>query len=224
MIIKLTNRLISNASLKLILLILFNALFFLFFSIALAVADDVDEAIDSSGIDTEIPQSEDTGIFDMLFNKLGQSSDEQSNLPAIQDEEIRIYEHSEEGAFLNSARINVIDKTLGKLYPIDINVDGKKSVNEISIKVSKCWAPKMKTIVPEGRAFIEVSDTRNNIITKLFKGWVYAQSASASQLSHPKYDITLAYCKDKAVEKDEKADTESDTTQKEAESSKEVVN
>ena len=196
MIQKIKNRLISTLSLKSILLILFSALSFVAIFSAFALANEQEEAIDTSNIDKELEasDSDSSNVFDSFFNKLSRSSDTEKDITEIQDSEIRIHESIDNGSILGNARINVIDKTLGKLYAIDIANGSGKSVNELTVRVNKCWAPNAKTIVNEGRALVEISESKNKVITRLFKGWIYAHSPASSQLVHPKYDVSLGYC------------------------------
>ncbi|MCE2993297.1 MAG: DUF2155 domain-containing protein [Alphaproteobacteria bacterium] len=193
---KIKNKLISALSLKSLLLILLSAFILSGIFTAFAFAYDQEEAIDTSTIDHELDaaNTESLHVFDSLFNKLGRSSDSDQGATEIQDSEIRIHEGSNNGSLLGNARINLIDKTLGKLYAIYIATGSGKTVNEITIRVNKCWAPNTKTIVQEGRALIEISESKNKVVNRLFKGWIYAHSPASSQLIHPKYDVSLAYC------------------------------
>lgn len=166
-------------------------------SIAFANEDgEENEFIDTTGIDKE--SATQGGFFGTLFGgKSGQ--DDSASQDSVGEPEIRIQEQEARGNLVNTAVIRLIDKTLGKLYTLEIPVGTKKTVNEMTVKVNKCWKPEAKTIVPEGRALIEVFETRGKAAERLFNGWIYAQSPSASQLSHHKYDITLGSCTQASV-------------------------
>jgi hypothetical protein len=153
-------------------------------------AEEVDsDYIDTTGIDKEVDYGAD------LFNKFFKHDSKDQTEEVSDDVEIRIQEQEKPGISENIAVLRVIDKTLGKLYLLDLEVGSKRTINEITIKATSCIRPSEKLIVPEGRAFIEVFETRKRVVEKLFGGWIYAQSPAVSQLSHPKYDITLASCK-----------------------------
>lgn len=156
-----------------------------------ACAAEEEDFIDTSNIDKELSAG---GILDRFFKRDDKATASSETL-SEPDIEIRIQEKDRADISEKIAIVRVIDKTLGKLYLIDLEVGAKKTINEITIKANSCWRPNQKLITPEGRALIEVFETRSRIIEKIFNGWIYAQSASVSQLSHPKYDITLAGCK-----------------------------
>ncbi len=176
-------------------------------------ADEYDsDYIDTAGIDEA---SESKGLLDRFFNREARVKD---GLEPIDDIEIKVQEQEKENISENIAILRVIDKTLGKLYLLDLEVGSKRTINEITIKVSSCLRPNEKLIVPAGRAFIEVFETRKRAVEKLFSGWIYAQSPSVSHLNHPKYDVTLAGCKagQISVTNGESAPTDTAITPKQA--------
>lgn len=155
-------------------------------------AADEEDHLDTSTIDKELTGA--GGILDRFFKRDDKPTASTAE-PIESEVEIRIQEKDRADVSENVAIVRVIDKTLGKLYLIDLEVGAKKTINEITIKAGACFRPNQKLISPEGRALIEVYETRSRVIERIFNGWIYAQSASVSQLSHPKYDITLAGCK-----------------------------
>jgi len=172
----------------------YNLIVFLLLSFASrAFAADFQEGesyIDPTHVDKELGQA-DKGLFSSFFSK---ESSEDEMAGAEHNLEIMVQEQDSAASAKDVAIIRVIDKTLGKLYSLDINVGSKKTVNEIVVKVNSCIQSNQKLIIPEGRALIEVFEIRNRVVGRIFNGWVYMQSASVSQLTHPKYDITLAGC------------------------------
>ncbi len=152
-----------------------------------------DDYLDAMDIEQE---SSSTGaMLDKLFKKDDKSATSSSDTTIHTEVEIKVQEQDMADVSENIAVLRVIDKTLGKLYLVDLGLGDKKTINELTIKANACLRPSQKLITPEGRALIEVFETRNRVIERIFNGWIYAQSPAASQLSHPKYDITLAGCK-----------------------------
>ncbi len=93
------------------------------------------------------------------------------------------------------ALIHVVDKELGKLYKLDIPIGGKDKVNEITIFVKKCIGPSDISFISEGRVQIDVLESKSLHLQKIFSGWIYSQSPSASHIKHNKYSIMLHSCK-----------------------------
>jgi hypothetical protein len=146
------------------------------------------------------PQYEDEGgststIFDVLFGS-SHNKDDEGEGPVLQTNEsgVSTIEGESSSVKKKSARLNVIDKTLGKLYPITVASSQKEQVNEIVVRVHSCIAPNYATLTPEGRARVEIFETKNRHSNKIFDGWLYAHSHSASQVTHPKYDVILYEC------------------------------
>lgn len=179
-------------------------------SVALAEEEGEDnEYMDTSGIDGD-SKAGGSGFFNSIFNSVSDGSDASAE-PNVEPAEIRTQEPEGAGSYMSTANIRLIDKTLGKLYKLEIPVGAKKNVNEVFVKVNKCWKPDAKTIVPEGRALIDVLEVRGKVQEKIFSGWIYAQSPSTSQLSHHKYDVTLASCSNASKAQAEPAQEERST-------------
>ncbi|MDF3047387.1 MAG: hypothetical protein K0R73_505 [Candidatus Midichloriaceae bacterium] len=170
-------------------LIIFLLLSVTFEPLALDVQEG-ETSIDPSFVDKELGQ-EDKGIFGGFFSR---ESHEDEPAGVEHNLEIMVQEQDKAIATKDAAMVRVIDKTLGKLYLLDIGIGSKKTVNEIIIKVNSCLQSNQKLVIPEGRALVEIFEVRSRVIERIFNGWLYMQSASVSQLSHPKYDITLAGC------------------------------
>lgn len=167
----------------------------------------------NSGEQQEEGVTEETSILDKLFQNL--EGENPSDEPVIDEQniEIRVEDPETAGSFKSGANINLIDKTLGKLYKLEIPTNTRKTVKEVSIRVNKCFSPDSKTLLPEGKALIEVYENVNGKNYRIFYGWMFAQSASAASLNHNKWDITLKSCFAKAgsAESSTKSDTSSST-------------
>lgn len=140
---------------------------------------------------SEIDQKGNKSIFDVIFSK--------SDLDKLDDEDneknITIIEESNEGSFVDIAVVKVIDRTLGKLYLLEIPLASNKSLNELTIGVHKCWNPTEVTLLPKSRALIEINENVKGAKTSIFHGWMLANHPSAAYLEHAKYDISLKLCK-----------------------------
>lgn len=149
-----------------------------------------------------MPEAEDvendSGGEPSILEKLFESADNAN--PASVDDNLNTLEEIDiQESKLNntgkSAVVKVIDKTLGKLYILDIPVNDKKGIKGLNIKVLKCLSPQHKGLLTEGRALLEVYEVTNNASERIFFGWMFAQSPSVSNLNHPKFDVTLGDCK-----------------------------
>lgn len=202
--------LVSHTSIKALLLLFACAVFFallLCFSIALAVEEEVGESpldvtnLEKSTLAMEKKHSEDEGlkgpsdsIFDLIFGNKDQGGSDSSTTSDIASDEIRVQEIDTMNTQAVGATLRVIDKTLGKMYPIDVANGDKKTVNELTVKVIRCQQNPSATITPQSKALIEVYETKRRVMNKLFNGWVFSHMPSLNVVPHPKYDVSLAGC------------------------------
>lgn len=172
------------------LIALLSVVFFSSSAIATAVIEDDDDQM-------QLRQDEDKSIFDVLFGEDGNSP----SAPHLGDGLINNFtttsakvseESYSEG---KTAHLRIVDRTLGKTHKLDVTVGAKASFNNFTINIKQCLGTKYKTLLPEGKALMEVTEVHNRISTKLFNGWIYAQSPSSNLFIHPKYDIQLESCK-----------------------------
>lgn len=171
--------------------------FGLLHALPLAKAQEVEDDANSSEQQEE-GVTEEASILDKLFKNVeGENS---SDEPVIDEQnlEIRIEDLETAGSFKSGANINLIDKTLGKLYKLEIPTNTKKTTKEISIRVNKCFSPDSKTLLPEGKALIEVYENVNGKNYRIFYGWMFAQSPSSASLKHSKWEVNLKSCFAKA--------------------------
>ena len=192
-------------------MILFALLFFATNSaFAQASRDDDSEIPNETENSIDLPATKPTqepepqenkSIFDMIFGQSDKASGDEEN----EDKFVMVDENAE-GQFTEKAVVKVIDRSLGKLYVLDIPVNTQKQVNNISVKVLKCWTPDEPLIISNSRAFIEIYEYSQQKSDRIFYGWMLANHPAASYLEHSKYDISLRSCnvgKKAAVEKDE---------------------
>lgn len=160
------------------------------------IPNETENSLDIPNIKPE-PQ-ENKSIFDMIFGPGDKSADEEEN-----ENKFVTVEENAEGQFTDQATVKVIDRSLGKLYLLDIPVDKQKQINTISIRVLKCWTPDEPMITSNSRALLEIYEYSQLKSDRIFYGWMLANHPAASYLEHPKYDISLRNCisKEKPVEK-----------------------
>lgn len=201
--------LVSHTSIKALLLLFACAVFFVLLlglSVALAIEEDsVETPLDLTVLDkstvvnenkvaTEEVKSSDS-IFELIFgNKDQTKTDGPAGSQEISSDEIRVQEVDTMNAQAVGATVRVIDKTLGKMYPIDIANGDKKSVNELTVKVIKCQQNPTPTITPQSKALIEVYETKRRVMNKVFNGWIFSHMPSLNVVTHSKYDVSLAGC------------------------------
>lgn len=198
-------RLISSLSLKAIILILATLMLFALLIAPLAMAEEGEETIDTSGLEAQAERS----IFDMFLGGKKASDDEQADLN-IDEESITVQDNGAGLVPAAVATIRVIDKTLGKLYTIDVEVGARKNLNELTLKVSSCLAVREPQITPVARAQVEIYENHNRVYERIYNGWMLSHSPSVSQLTHPKYDVSLADCKFKSSASGAKNDVQTD--------------
>lgn len=174
------------------------------FSFTLYANENYHTDEDSNGelenyVSKEVEQTEESNnIFDVIFGKEEGKSvqkvktsreETEKELPTV------VVEESNNGSYLNIATIKVIDRSLGKLYLLDIPVSQEKNVNNLFIKIHKCWEPEEVSIMPNSRALVEISQANTDGRKQLFNEWIYAKHPSLSYLEHEKYDVSLKACK-----------------------------
>lgn len=148
------------------------------------------------------PTTEPKGLFEILFGTPQDSGKEEADKANEYTQRESILEENYSGNFLNTALLKVIDRTIGKLYKIQIPVGTRKQMGNISIKIKSCWDPLEKTIIPQSRALLEIYELVNNSTNSpsknnlMFYGWVIASHPAVSFVNHPVYDISLSECVD----------------------------
>lgn len=135
------------------------------------------------------PIQEEKSIFDVIFG----NSDETQEGNVVLDKSVTVDE-TQTGELVNTGTIKVIDRTLGKLYLIEVGVGSSRVVNELTIKLSRCWNPREKRLVPESRSYLDIFEKKGDKQTRIFSGWMISNHPSVSFLEHPKYDISLLKC------------------------------
>lgn len=170
----------------------------------------------------KVEPTEPKGLLDIIF---GSTNEQQAATKA--DEYIRkesvIEENYSDGDFLNTAVLKVIDRTIGKLYKINLAIGSSKQIGNITIKAISCWNPAEKTIISQSRALLDINEATANFVNspphkaQVFNGWIVASHPAASFIKHPIYDISLSECIDThktAAKKEVKAETSATSANK----------
>lgn len=145
-------------------------------------------------IPTETTQEEKSSrsLFDIIFGSSPESGE--SNSEDREKDSLVTVDETKEGSFASGGTIKVIDRTLGKLYLLDIETGSSKNLNELTIKLIKCWDSSEKTLTPEAKTFIDIYEKIDGKQKKIYSGWMISNHPSLSFLEHPKYDISLLKC------------------------------
>ena len=145
--------------------------------------------------------SEKSGIFDFLF---GVAKNEDGRLLLNDEDGVKpahiLVERFNDGSFYPASSIQIIDRTIGKVYNFVIAIGKTQIFNDLEIKPLSCWQPTKNIITPQSRGLFVIKSTLPNeddTSTKmkpLFKGWLIASNPAASYVKHSKFDISLRKC------------------------------
>ena len=143
-------------------------------------------------------EKESPGIFDLLFGSLNKEytdSETETNIDTVK-KGTQQSEHFASGEFFNIALIKAIDRSIGKLYLLEIPINQPLDFEDLNIQVLSCWQPSGKVIVSESRALLDVQSRnilkqKKFVPNKIFHGWILASSPASSYVHHPKFDISL---------------------------------
>ena len=92
--------------------------------------------------------------------------------------------------------VGALNKVSGKISKVVIEDDREISFETIKIVVRTCRKSSPDE-PPENYAFIEIWDLKHNKENKkIFSGWMFSSSPSASALEHAVYDVWIIDCKD----------------------------
>lgn len=148
---------------------------------------------------------ESTGIFDLLFGSLDneENSEKTDENNETKKNEKSFNKHLEPGHYFDSATIKAIDRSIGKLYVLNITTNKPMEFEDLNIRIISCWQQAAKTLLPDSRAFIDIETTNSQnqkefIPKKIYQGWIIANSPAAAFIKHPKFDISLLECKNQA--------------------------
>ena len=90
----------------------------------------------------------------------------------------------------SKAIIKIIDKVAGKSYVREISKDQVLNFRNLVLYYSHCITEKESN--NNFASFIYLKN--KNLDKYIFKGWLFSQNVSVSQVSHPVYNIKLLKC------------------------------
>lgn len=95
------------------------------------------------------------------------------------------------GQFITAVTLAILDKLTGRIAYVTAQVGKDTIMNNISIRVLKCWQSTGEDI-PETVAFLEIYETSPDKQAQLiFRNWLFASHPSAVTLEHPVYDVWI---------------------------------
>ncbi len=101
------------------------------------------------------------------------------------------------GDFYNTAIFKVIDKRLGKMDILEVNVTNPMLYNdELIVRVLSCWKETEKKLLPDSKALVEfytISPLKS--LEKKFGGWIFSKNPGISTYNNEKYEFLLSSCK-----------------------------
>lgn len=92
-----------------------------------------------------------------------------------------------------------LDKVGGKITTIEVKVDEAVKFGSLVVRPRICNSRPV-TEEPNTTSFVEIDDVKvDGTVTRVFTGWMFAESPALNALEHPVYDIWLTGCKDPAA-------------------------
>jgi hypothetical protein len=92
-----------------------------------------------------------------------------------------------------------LDKITGRPTSITADIGKQVAFATLTITARFCYStPASET--PETAAFIQIDDHRpNQVVRRIFSGWMYASSPGLNGLEHPLYDVWIISCNNAPV-------------------------
>lgn len=93
-------------------------------------------------------------------------------------------------------RLQGLDRVTARVSTIDAALDAPVTFGALRITVRACMATP-PTEPPESAAFLQIDEVvEDQAPRRVFSGWMYATSPSASAMEHPVYDVWVLTCFD----------------------------
>ena len=115
------------------------------------------------------------------------------------EEEKLVVEKIDQSHFYSTATVQILNKTTAKTSILDLRINQKTQLGNLSITLKKCWQASLDQ-KPESKMLLEIFEEKNVTEKKeerIFYGWIFASSPSISGLEHPIYDVVALSCKNK---------------------------
>lgn len=96
------------------------------------------------------------------------------------------------------AEFSGIDKITGRIFNFDVYMDETVQFGSLQVKPRVCYTAS-EGEEPQTDSFVEVDEiTLDRKISRVFTGWMFAQSPGLNAVEHPVYDVWLKSCKAKS--------------------------
>ncbi len=104
---------------------------------------------------------------------------------------------AEAGRIANPIAVfNGLDKITGVTTIFEIAIGEQKRFGGLIVKPDVCYSRPV-TEEPKTTSFVEVDEIKaGNTRTRLFSGWMFAESPGLNAVEHPIYDVWLTGCRD----------------------------
>ncbi len=89
-----------------------------------------------------------------------------------------------------------LDKIMGVTTNFETKIGEEKKFGGLSVKADVCYTAPI-TEDPKTVAFVEVDEVRTDgSRSRIFSGWMFAESPGLNAVEHPIYDVWLVGCRD----------------------------
>ena len=94
------------------------------------------------------------------------------------------------------AVFNGLDKITGITTTFEIEIGKEKQFGGLVVKPDACYSRPV-TEEPKTTTFVEVDEVKTDKSrSRIFSGWMFAESPGLSGVEHPVYDVWLTGCRD----------------------------
>jgi len=92
------------------------------------------------------------------------------------------------------ARFSGLDKITGRITPFDVYIDETVQFGALQITPRACYT-RPPTETERTSVFVEVDQVSlKGTMSRIFTGWMFADSPALNAIDHPVYDIWLVAC------------------------------
>lgn len=93
-----------------------------------------------------------------------------------------------------------LDKVTARIKPLEIRIGDTEKFGALKVTPRVCHT-RPATEAPLTAAFVEVDEVQlDGEVTRIFTGWMYAQSPGLHAVEHPVFDVWLTSCKTESGE------------------------
>ena len=92
------------------------------------------------------------------------------------------------------AQLRVLDRVTAIVEVVSVRAGESITYGPLTIMVRKCRTGD-DPLAPDSIVFLEIEDTdARGTVSRVFSGWMFAQSPSLSAMEHPVYDVWVESC------------------------------